>query len=82
MKLGTCAALKARDEECLSKCREYVSALGGIPYRIIRYGTSLRSSYGVLMNMGERVIVWDSFTEKFEKMALSEYRRRLIGEVL
>ena len=47
----------------------------------IRYGTVLGSGYGVLMNIGERVIVWDSFTEKFEKMPLSEYRRRLIAEV-
>ena len=81
MKSGTCQALKLREEENLRKCQGYVSSLGGLPYRVIRYGTVLGSGYGVLMNIGERVIVWDSFTEKFEKMPLSEYRRRLIAEV-
>jgi hypothetical protein len=50
-------------------------------FPIIRYRTVWGEDFGVLMNKGERVTIWNGFTEKLEHYHIHDYENRFIGMV-
>ena len=82
MKAGYQKAKEATDGVVLETARNYRSML--IPpeiFPIIKYRTARGDDYGVLVNKGEKVVIWNAFSERLETMGIAEYNRRFIGEV-
>jgi len=80
MKQGYKKAKEMNDEQALENARNYRSML--IPkdlFPIIRYRTDRGEDYGVLVNMGENVIIWNAFKESLEHYTIAEYHQKYIG---
>ena len=80
MKRGFVSAHEENNRECLLRARDYLRTLPVVPgCEVIKYRTVRRWGYGVVVNRGERfVMVWDAFSERVEKLSVSEFDSRLI----
>lgn len=79
MKQGYLKAKDMNDKKALENARLYRSLL--FPkevFPIIRYRTDRGATHGVVVNMGDSVIVWNAFTEQLEKYQHKDYTMRLI----
>lgn len=82
MKKGYRQAKEMNDDEALENARNYRAML--IPkdiFPIIRYRTDRGENYGVLVNKGEKVTIWNAFTEKLEHYHIHDYDKRFIAIV-
>jgi hypothetical protein len=78
MKLGYTKAKSKTDNDCLTKAEKYLVSLAeNATYRIVLYDTDRGDTYGVVVNNGERITVWNAFTEKLESMSQREFERRV-----
>ena len=79
MKKGYQHAKEMNDVKALENARNYRAML--VPpeiFPIIRYRTDRGEDYGVVVNKGEKVIVWNAFAEKLEQYHIHEYEKRFI----
>lgn len=82
MKQGYHKAKEMNDAKALDNAYNYRAML--FPqdiYPIIRYRTDRGEDYGVLVNKGEKVIVWNAFSEKLEQYHIPDYDKRFIAIV-
>jgi hypothetical protein len=82
MKSGFAEYKAVNDTDALERAKWYRSVL--IPpeiFPIICYRTDRGETYGVLVNKGEKVIVWNAFTEKLEQYHINDYEKRFIATV-
>ena len=78
MKQGYDQAKQSTDTRCFIKAEKYIASLmENAVYRIVLYDTDRGDTYGVVVNNGERVTVWNAFTEKLESMSQREFNRRV-----
>jgi hypothetical protein len=57
----------------------YLAALAGAEvHRIVQYRTDRGEDYGVVVNIGEKVSIWNAFKEKVEHYSLADFQSRLI----
>lgn len=79
MKKGYHEYKEMNDEMALENARNYRAML--IPndiFPIIKYRTDRGETYGALVNKGEKVIVWNAFSEKLEHYHINDYEKRFI----
>lgn len=75
-------AKQENDAQSLERARDYCTMFTHSElYPIIQYRTVRGETYGVLLNQGEKVIVWNAFTEKLEKYNFNDYENRFISIV-
>ena len=78
MKLGYVKAKSKTDEACLVKAEKYLVSLNECStYQIVTYNTDRGDTYGVIVSDGDRITIWNSFTEKLESMSRKEFERRV-----
>ena len=68
------------NQKCLAKSGGYMAAHNGLS--IVRYRTARGGNYGVVVNRGDIVLLWDSFTERLGKFSSSVFAELLIEEVV
>ncbi len=78
MKQGYEQAKRTTDQRCFLKATKYLASLAeNTTYRIVLYDTDRGDTCGVVVNNGERITVWNAFTEKLESMSQREFERRV-----
>jgi hypothetical protein len=78
MKRGLLDAIRKENEECLKRAELYVESFGGGAYKVIQYRTPRGVDYGVLLNIGPKVTVWNAFSERIETMSHNEFSRLVV----
>ena len=82
MKKGYRQAKEMNDEKALENAHNYRAML--MPkdiFPIIRYRTERGGNYGVLVNKGEKVTIWNAFTERLDHYHIHEYNERFISTI-
>ncbi len=58
---------------------QYLNNLGDSPiYRLVMYRTARGMDYGVVVNVGDKISVWNAFKEKIDQFTLVDFQSRLI----
>ena len=80
-KKGYTAARDKTNEDCRVKAVEYWLRLPMVPvYRVVKYQTDRGPGYGVVVNEGQNVSVWNAFREKIETFSAPAFAGLLIDE--
>ena len=67
------------DEDSLEMAKKYQCKLSTPEVcPIIQYRTDRGATYGVKVNTGEKVIVWNAYTEKLESYPAREFNNRFM----
>ena len=81
MKQGYGQCKEANDIDCLERAKEYRAKL--IPpeiFQIVMIRTDRGPTHCVLVNMGEKVIVWNAFSQQLDHYSIQDYTAHLISQ--
>jgi hypothetical protein len=69
------------DNDAIGRKRsfEYLSSLANTAvHRVVQYRADRGPTYGVLVNIGDTVSIWDSFTKKINRYPFDDFKARLV----